>query len=115
MAPPMRRRAIRRSGLPRPLRGLSRLLTIGRGGIGMGTMRMRGRRDDGLPVYTYEAVPGIPPVSAMRMGRGSSGGMPPGAHSHDFLVLTYFERDGGSMWSGDREWRIEAGGRFPSP
>ena len=73
---------------------------------------MRGRRDDGLPVYTYETVPGVPPVSALRFGREpSAGGLPPDAHphSHDFLVLTYFERDGGSLRLGDREWQIEAG------
>jgi len=73
---------------------------------------MRGRRDDGPPVYSYEAAPGRPPVSALRLGRGSSGGLPPGAHSHDFLVLTYFERDGGSLRLGDREWQIEAGDAY---
>ncbi len=78
----------------------------------MGTTSMRGRRDDGLPVYTYETVPGVPPVSALRFGREPSpGGLLPGAHphSHDFLVLTYFERDGGSLRLGNREWQIEAG------
>ncbi len=75
----------------------------------MGTTRMRGRRGDGLPVYTYEAVPGVPPVSAMRLGLGSSAQLPPGAHSHDFLVLNYFERDGGSLRSGDPEGQVEAG------
>ena len=78
----------------------------------MGTTRMRGRRDDGLPVYTYEAVPGVPSVSVLRFGRQpSTGGLPPDTppHSHDFLVLTYFERDGGSLRLGDREWQIEAG------
>jgi AraC family transcriptional regulator, transcriptional activator of pobA len=74
---------------------------------------MRGRRDDGLPVYTYETVPGVPPVSAIRLGQEASpGGLPPGAHSHshDFLVLTFhLERDGGSLRLGDREWQIEAG------
>ena len=78
----------------------------------MGTTRMRGRRDDGLPVYTYETVPGVPSVSALRFGQEPSpGGLPPGAHphSHDFLVLTYFERDGGSFRLADQEWRIEAG------
>ena len=74
----------------------------------MGTTRILGRRNDGPPVYTYEAVPGVPPVSTMRLGRGSSE-VRPGAHSHDFLVLAYFERDGGSMWLGNREWQIEAG------
>jgi AraC-like DNA-binding protein len=88
-------------------------LTIRRGKVGLGTSRIRGRRDDGPPVYTYEAVPGVPPVSAIRLGQESSpGGLPPGAHphSHDFLVLTFhLERDGGSLRLGDREWQIEAG------
>jgi AraC family transcriptional activator of pobA len=78
----------------------------------MGTTRMRGRRDDGLPVYTYETVPGVPSVSALRFGqKPSPGGLPQDAHphSHDFLVLTYFERDGGSLRLGEREWQIEAG------
>ena len=71
---------------------------------------MLGRRDDGPAVYTYEAVPGVPPVSTIRFGRKLPPGGPPShAHSHDFLVLAYFERGGGSMWLGDREWQIEAG------
>jgi AraC family transcriptional activator of pobA len=77
----------------------------------LGTTRMLGRGDDGPPVYTYEAVPGVPPVSTIRFGRKlPPGGPPPShAHSHDFLVLAYFERGGGSMWLGDREWQIEEG------
>ncbi len=78
----------------------------------MGTTRTRGRRDDGPPVYTYEAVPGVPLVSAIRLGRGASAQLPSGAHSHDFLVLAYFERDDGSLRLGDREWRIEAGDAY---
>jgi AraC family transcriptional regulator, transcriptional activator of pobA len=71
---------------------------------------MLGRRDDGPAVYTYEAVPGMPPVSTIRFGRKlPPGGPPRHAHSHDFLVLAYFERGGGLMWLGDREWQIEAG------
>jgi AraC-like DNA-binding protein len=71
---------------------------------------MLGRGDDGPAVYTYEAVPGVPPVSTIRFGRKLPPGEPPRhAHSHDFLVLAYFERGGGSMWLGDREWRLEAG------
>ena len=79
----------------------------------MGTTRMRGRRDDGLPVYTYEAVPGVPPVGATRLGRElSPSGLPEGhAHSHDFLALAYFERGGGSLFF---EWsRGESNPRPP--
>jgi AraC family transcriptional regulator, transcriptional activator of pobA len=72
--------------------------------------RMVGRRRDGPPVYTYEAVPGVPPVSAMRLDRGSMAELEAGhAHSHDFLVLAYFERGGGSLRLAERVWRIEAG------
>ena len=72
---------------------------------------MLGRRGDGPPVYTYEAVPGVPPVGATRLGRElSPSGLPEGhAHSHDFLALAYFERGGGSLRLADREWRVEAG------
>src|SRR5215216_5143989 len=75
---------------------------------------MRGRRGDGPPVYTYEAVPGVPPVRATRLGRElSPGGLPHAhSHSHDFLVLASFERGGGSMWLGDRKWRVEAGDAY---
>ena len=34
------------------------------------------------------------------------------AHTHDFLALAYFERNGGSVRLGDREWRIEAGDAY---
>jgi AraC family transcriptional regulator, transcriptional activator of pobA len=74
----------------------------------LGATRILGRRDDGPPVYTYEAVPGVPPVSTMRLGQSLSE-VRPGAHAHDFLVLAYVERGGGSMWLGAREWQIEAG------
>jgi AraC family transcriptional regulator, transcriptional activator of pobA len=61
----------------------------------MDTARMLDNRVEGPPVYTYEAVPGVPPVSVLRF-RGwefPPGEPPPGhAHSHDFLVLCYFER-----------------------
>jgi len=75
---------------------------------------MRGRRDDGPPVYTYEAVPGVPPVGAIRLGRElfPSGLPQEHSHAHDFLVLAYFERGGGSMWLGDREWPVAAGDAY---
>ena len=55
----------------------------------------------------------MPPVGILRLGReGPSGEPPEHAHSHDFLVLNYFERGGGSVWLGDREWRVEAGDAY---
>ena len=76
----------------------------------MSTTRRLDRRGEGLDVYTYEAVPGVPPVSIMRLDRGSMQGIEAGhAHSHDFLALAYFEQGGGSLRLGGRECRVEAG------
>jgi hypothetical protein len=72
MALSVRRRDIhRRAGRSSASAELGRSLRIGR--IGLDTTRMRGRRESGPPVYTYEAVPGVPPVSATRLGRELSG------------------------------------------
>lgn len=73
------------------------------------------RRAGGSPVYTYDRVPGVPPVSVLRFAGPER---PPGeavhdhAHAHDFLVLAYFERGGGSIGLGKRTWPIEAGDAF---
>ena len=81
----------------------------------MGATRVSDRRGGGLPVRTYEAVPGVPPVSVSRfpVQEPLPEGPPEGyAHTHDFLALAYFERGGGSVRLGDREWRIEAGDAY---
>ncbi|HKC28706.1 MAG TPA: AraC family transcriptional regulator [Jatrophihabitans sp.] len=62
------------------------------------------------PVYAYDHKPGEPPVSTFRLDRRSLHGIGPGhAHSHDFLVLAYFQRGGGSLRLGDRDWPVRAG------
>jgi AraC-like DNA-binding protein len=80
----------------------------------MDTTRILGSRGDGPLVYTYEAVPGVPPVSVIRLGHElSPSGIPEAhAHSHDFLVLAYFGRGGGSLRLGDRQWPVEAGNAY---
>jgi AraC family transcriptional regulator, transcriptional activator of pobA len=81
----------------------------------MDTARMLDNRVEGPPVYTYEAVPGVPPVSVLRFcgWEFPPGEPPPGhAHSHDFLVLCYFGRGGGSLRLGTREWPVEAGDAY---
>lgn len=78
----------------------------------MDTARKLDRRGHSLPVYTYEVVPGVPPLSVTRLGRElAPGGLPRSGHvhAHDFLALAYFERGGGSVRLGQREWPVEAG------
>jgi AraC family transcriptional activator of pobA len=64
------------------------------------------------PVYTYERVPGVPSVGVVRFDCPH---LPPGApspghaHSHDFLVLSYCERSGGSLRLDGREMPMRAG------
>lgn len=72
----------------------------------METPRIVSQRPDGTPVYAYELVPGVPPAGVMKLlGRE----FPITPHAHDFLVLAYFERGGGSIRVENRESPIEAG------
>ncbi len=84
-------------------------------GIGLGTTRTSGRRGGGLPVRTYEAVPGVPPVRVLRFPYREpprSGTLVGQAHTHDFLALSYFEKGGGSLRLDNREWPVEDGDAF---
>lgn len=70
-------------------------------------------RPDGVATYTYALTPGAPAVSVVRVDGGSLRDIDPGhAHSHDFLTIAYFERGGGSLRLGARQWRIRAGDVF---
>jgi AraC family transcriptional regulator, transcriptional activator of pobA len=75
------------------------------------TTRRLDKRAAGPPVYTYEPVPGVPQVGVERLDREAVGESDHG-HSHDFLVLAYYERGGGSLRIGGREWRVEAGDAY---
>jgi AraC family transcriptional activator of pobA len=82
----------------------------GKGKRSLGRTREQGRRGGGPPVFTYEAAPGAPLVSIRRFAPG----LPrqralPGPHTHDFLALLYFERDGGTLLSGQKGWELKAG------
>lgn len=67
-------------------------------------------RAQAAPVYRYEVLPGEPPVSVIRLDRRSLEGVGPGhAHTHDFLVLAYFERGGGSLRIAGCEWPVGPG------
>ena len=82
----------------------------------MGSTHERGKYGGRPPVFTFEAVPGAPLVSTLRFDRAlaASGGLP-GVHAHDFLALVYFERDGGSLLSGEKRWDLRAGDAFVIP
>ena len=67
-----------------------------------------GRRVRGAPVYAYERLPGLPPVSVLRLS-GRPALPRHHAHAHDFLVVVYVERGGGTMRVDDREWRLADG------
>lgn len=74
-----------------------------------------GRRIDGAPVYTYSRAAGIPPVSVLSFPGGDwpVGNLPGDhAHAHDFLVLAYFERGGGSVRLGRKLWSVRSGDVF---
>lgn len=61
-------------------------------------------------MYSYESVPGVPLVSIERLDRDSlEGAESDDAHAHDFLLLAYFERGGGSFRIGEHQWPLRAG------
>lgn len=70
------------------------------------------RRPDGTPVYAYEVTPGVLPVDVVELGRSD---LPPYdavtgfAHAHEFMLLAYFDRGGGSITVANRNWPVEAG------
>jgi AraC family transcriptional regulator, transcriptional activator of pobA len=70
------------------------------------------RRSSAVPVYTYASDPAVPEVSVMCIDREAIERIRPSGHTHDFPGLAYFERDGGSLRSGTREWLVEAGDLF---
>jgi len=86
----------------------------------LGKTKRLNKKRDGPPVYAFEAVPGVPPVRILRLlGHERPQGLPPmessaagDAHSHDYLVLAYFERGGGSARLGGREWPVQAGDAY---
>jgi AraC-like DNA-binding protein len=81
----------------------------------LGRTREWRKRGGGPSLFAFEAVAGAPLVSTLRFGPDLAawGGLP-GEHSHDYLALAYFERDGGSLRLGDRTWALKAGDVFVS-
>jgi AraC family transcriptional regulator, transcriptional activator of pobA len=61
-------------------------------------------------VHRYKPAPGVAPVRITRLDRAALEGVEPGhAHAHDFLVLAYFDRGGGRLRIGRREWPVTTG------
>ncbi|MCP2265107.1 helix-turn-helix transcriptional regulator [Promicromonospora thailandica] len=73
--------------------------------------RLRTVRPDGTPVYRHAAGPGRPPVCVTRSDHEADlPHQPPGhPHAHDFLVLVYVERGGGSVGMGGTPTPLRAG------
>jgi AraC family transcriptional activator of pobA len=79
------------------------------------TTRQTERQIDGVPVYAYVRRPDAPPVSVLRFSSDEPSAADPvhdHAHAHDFLVLAYFLRGGGTMRLDNQEWPIAAGDAF---
>lgn len=69
-------------------------------------------RGDGAPVFAFDRVPGVLPVGVVQIGADALPPEPGHAHSHDFLVLSYFERSGVSLVLHDERWAVRAGDIF---
>ncbi|WP_448625132.1 AraC family transcriptional regulator [Geodermatophilus sp. URMC 64] len=81
---------------------------------GWGRSVPTGRRVAGAPVFGYPRVPGTPPIAVARL---SADDHPEGAprfqaHAHDFVVVAYFDRGGGTLRVDDRAWTVRAGDVF---
>lgn len=81
--------------------------------------RRRLRSAGGVPVYTFEQVPGVPPITVMRFPQPATGQRVHDhgperahAHSHAVLMLSFFERGGGRVRLGRRWWPITDGDAF---
>jgi AraC-like DNA-binding protein len=59
---------------------------------------LRTVRPDGTPVYRYQETSGVPPIDVARFDHTAADRLPGDhRHIHDFLVLVYVERGGGSV------------------
>lgn len=76
----------------------------------MGGTRLLTKRGSEPPIYTYEQVPGGPPVGIVRLrGRETPAPEPPPDHALDFLVLAYFAHGGGDLSLHGHRWQIRSG------
>lgn len=71
--------------------------------------RRLSRRRGLTPVYTYLPPPGAPPIATVRLDHATVHRVGTAAHTHDFPMLTYFTRGGGTLSAAGRTRRIEAG------
>ncbi|MEU4386703.1 AraC family transcriptional regulator [Promicromonospora sp. NPDC023805] len=73
--------------------------------------RLRTVRPDGTPVYRHPTRPGALPVQVTRIDFEVDHPHPPRdhRHAHDFLVLVYIERGGGTIALGGRHTPLHDG------
>lgn len=73
--------------------------------------RLRTVRPDGTPVYRHPTRPGAPSVQVTRVDfKADHPHLPPDhRHAHDFLVLVYVERGGGTVTLGGQDVPLRDG------
>lgn len=71
--------------------------------------RLRRVRPDGIPVYGHPTGPGAPPVLVTRVDVEHAHAPPDHGHAHDFLVLVYVERGGGSVMLNGEDTPLRGG------
>jgi AraC family transcriptional activator of pobA len=75
--------------------------------------RMVGTPADGPPYYTYELAPGVPPITVEEFTAATLREVVARHHhAHDFVILVYFDRGGGSLWLAGTTWSIDDGDLF---
>ncbi|MEV4349810.1 AraC family transcriptional regulator [Actinoplanes sp. NPDC049596] len=76
---------------------------------------MARRTTGGVPVAAFDQRPGVTPVAVSRLPDHPLTPQPlpgPQTHTHDFLVLLYAHRAGGSFLIDDRRWTAADGDLF---
>ncbi len=76
-------------------------------------IRQARRTADGVPVFAYRRMPGLPPVTVTRWdgatGHARLPDLYPGMHAHEFLVLVYVEDGSGAMRVDGHDWSLGPG------
>lgn len=67
------------------------------------------RRRQGPSIYTAISTPGEMALGIRRLGHEALADGPASAHTHEFLVLAYFEAGDGALRIADQSWTVAGG------